>query len=61
MRFVLVVLALYAGDEGGAYEVHTEAFRTQAACEQAAQELIAIPPSWNSSPKIKAVCIKDGP
>ncbi len=60
MRWVLVVVALFSGDRGGAYDIHTEAFRTQQACEQAAREVKNIPPEWNSNPKIKTFCIKDG-
>lgn len=60
MRWVLVVMALYAGDQGGGYEIHTHDFRTQEACQQAASQLLDIPSNWNSRPKIKAFCVKDG-
>lgn len=59
MRWVLVVLALYAGDRGGSYEVHTEEFRSEQACQKAADGLLDIPADWNSRPKIKAFCVKD--
>ncbi|NCC22821.1 MAG: hypothetical protein EOM26_10235 [Alphaproteobacteria bacterium] len=59
MTWVLVVLALFAGDRGGAYEIHTERFKSEAACKEAARELTTVPAEWNSNPKIKAVCIKD--
>ena len=60
MRWILVVLALYAGDNGGAYDVHTQEFRTREACQEAATGLLAIPPDWNAHPKIKAFCVQDG-
>ncbi len=59
MRWVLVVLALYAASNGGSYTVHTEEFRTEEACQQAVAGLLAIPPDWNSRPKIKAFCVPD--
>jgi hypothetical protein len=60
MKWVLVVLALYAGDHGGSYEVHTQEFRSERACKEAANGLLAIPRDWNSRPKIKAFCVQDG-
>ncbi len=59
MTWVLVVIALYSSD-GGAYHIHTEKFRTQTGCEQAAQGLMNGSRSWTDVHKVHAFCVKDG-
>lgn len=58
MVWVLVVIALYSS-EGGAYHIHTEKFRTQGACEQAAQGLISGTKTWTDVQKVHAFCVQD--
>lgn len=58
MMWVLIVIALYSS-EGGAYDIHTEKFRTAEACQQAARGLVEATKTWTDVQKVHAFCVQD--